>query len=255
MSTREKQAFLVLLSMFLSGSVLLADRGGESDAGAAKEFDLNVVATLGKSIRGSEFFEVTYYVRGEKKRPEKKRALVKIPASVPFLRDRLGALKECKEGDVIRIFGKPEEREVFGAGGVAGRERIVKRGQVVVTGDLAVVPDYKDRKDRELKWSEAEVEQAGKGTNMKVLIEGASFHVSMNKSYKMVVREEIPEEVLAKLRSRLLRRGALLIVKAKSSSEKPELKGKDAELEAFEASRVILIDRRVQGYYGTLLRI
>ncbi len=238
--------------------LLLPTAGGAEEKDAAGGESLDVVATLGKSVKDSDFHEITYYhVEGRKRK--KIKALVKIPESLPLIQDIPGRIAQLKEGDVVLIWGKPEEREVVGnAGGVVGVERYIKQGKVLLAGkgfnvDLAAESD--DPREKGFKWCEAQVEKAGKGNSLSVTLKEASYRVSMDKSFRMIVRTPIPEDAAAKLRKRLLRSGASLILNAKPTADRPEGVSDDDDRKTYEAKAVVIVPRSLSRIYGTMVPV
>lgn len=231
-----------------------ARRGGAAEGAGDSEGDFKVVGTLGEKLKDSDYWELTYQVQEEKKRV-KKTALVKLGEELPLLSDRIGRFEELKEGAVVQIFGKPEEREIPGnAGGIAGYDRQIKRGQLVVGGEkMRISKAYKDAKDAELQWCEATVEKSGKG-GITVQFNRTSYRVIMDKQYQVILREAVDEAQKSKLWPKLVKKGALVSIRGRPASEPPagvDEKLKDAP--AIEAVSLVLVDKRVSAYYGQQL--
>ena len=88
-----EQGILAILVLLLSLLNQLPGVVAEEEDSNEEEITLKVVATLGKKIKDTEFYEATYHSRISKKRVKNK-ILVKIPKDLPMWKDSLGKLTQ-----------------------------------------------------------------------------------------------------------------------------------------------------------------
>lgn len=252
--------FTILVAGFLLASV-----GPHGDVRCRETDDedgsFRVVASLGKRIRGTDFYEVTYREIVGRKRV-KTTILVKISASTPLFRDRAGKLTELARGDTVHVFAKPEEREVIDPqrGVVVGTDRFLRQGLLIARGERIKVDDsFRSKKpgQSEHRWCQAAVERGGGKAQVTVRFQGNSYLVTTDKKCRVILRVGIPDDIKEKRRRKLLRRGTAVVVTATPTADVAESGSKKAgeATRAYVATRVVLVPRNMTGYYGTMLRI
>ncbi|MEM7234247.1 MAG: hypothetical protein AAF517_18865 [Planctomycetota bacterium] len=243
-------AFLVSIDANAQGR--RGRRGKKNDEAKKREseFDIKAWGKLGKAIKGSDgFYEITYYVSpGPKKKPKPVKAFVKIAEDCTVFHDRAIKVEQIKAGSNLHIFGKPVERDVpnRGGGGVnrGGTDRQIQNAQVVLCGDTEsfdIDERYKHPKLDDMKWLKAEAEQSKGGLSVKFGL--SPYRVVLGKRSPVLLRQKVKRTV--KLDKKLLRSGAMIRIFANKTRDRPETKRKsDKEKGAFQADRVVLLDRR-----------
>lgn len=251
-----EQGILLILVLSLSLLSQLPGVVAEEEDSNKEEITLKVVATLGSNIKDTEFYKATYQST-ESKKLVKNKILVKIPRGLPMWKDSLGKISQLKEGDVAHIFAKPEERNVTSAtGDVSEVERFLKESSLIIKSETPAVDiEYENPKQKSFEWCKSKVQKSGKGGLIVEFID-QPYKVLMAKKYQIILRQEVPTETREKKWKKLIRKGAQLVLRGKPSSEKPPAKKSKAETrKAFEAVEIILINKKISGYYGRHLKL
>ncbi len=236
--------FSIVLSLALTSWLFLPLRGR---AGEAEGVSFASLGTLGKKLKDSDFYELTY-LKKDGAKAVKKTALVQIPEGTAVHQERAGRVQDFKEGDKLQLYGKPEEKEVPGKSGIAGGvDRIIKGTQIVVAGsEIKVNKDYKDPKEKGFKWCDVQVEKSGGA--LKVKFEGQTFTLALDKKTPIVVSEKVENP------AKFLKSGVKVIVKG-SPTEKPATDDKKAPEAAYKASTVIIVAPNLAAYHDSFLSI
>lgn len=248
--------------------------GAKGERKAAKDADLAVRGTLGRSVSGADgFYEIQFSTRDEKGRAKKTTAFLFLPEASEEEKDdgdlgtggderargargekessrrleilydrRLRSPTELEPGTKVAIFGKPIVHDVPGRGGgliLSGKDYQIQNAQVILAGNLdtfgidrAVTVD----KLPGYKWCFGEVNEDKGG--LSVDFEGQSYRVTLAKAGPILSREALDREKL--------RKGASIdVVAAKTEHRPPSHRAADHDRPAFEAKRIVVLDRRL----------
>ena len=254
--------------------VLLIFVGPLATSGAADK-KLQALASVEKQIKGTSYFQVSYKrpvgspQSGKKKskrsdRPKKvktvkTKAYVTIGAELSLHRDRPGRIEELKAGETLFILGKPEELEVVSKnfGQAVGKERFIRKGTLLVTGEgVSISKTHRSRDPRfqGLQWCKVTVDRAGSKRGISVVYEGQKHFATLEKGFRMIVREKIERDGTGPPRGKLLRRGARLALTADDKTPRfddKELPKRD--LRMYRATKVVVVYRGAIALYGDIL--
>lgn len=200
-----------------------------------------------KEVKGTDFFTLTYR-KLEGKKLTARSAFIKMSGEAEVYADRAIAITELKEGEAVWVLGRPLERETPSKqGGPGGTDRQLQNVSAVVAGASIRVNDkYRDPRDDKVRWCQATVTKAGPSITVKY--QDSDFKVVMAKAPSYLRREKV-EHLVA------LKSGVQVAVALEPIEERPETKAAaDLKKESFQATRVVLLDRRLLGtLYPALL--
>ncbi len=204
---------------------------------AKDSFDLDVKGMLGAPTKSGDFYEFNY-TAVEGKKAVRKKAWIKVDSGTVALADRMVGVEAFKEGDSLRLFGKPLEMGSGGKGLVTGKTYRLQAVRVAIGGKKVKVNEaFADPKDKKFTWCDASVEKTGKAIT--VNFENASYNVTFDKGAAILQRGD------ADLKKDV-KKGCMVLVQGSTLSEKPD--GEKEEHPAFHASQIIVLEKRCQWY-------
>ena len=240
--------------LLVCGAVLLLWSDAARAQGRAKKPKTRKVSSwgeLGKPIKGSDFYEITYYKKtgsGRKAKVKKTKAFLEVTSKSVIYRDARIGIGQLEPEQDVRIFGKPVSRQVPGGGGRGGGrggggagggvDSQIQNARVVLSGDvhnnLPFDKEFVDPKARGYKWLEAKVTKSGGGLWVTSL--GTDNRVTMAKGAPILKRAKVKP---ARLKGRLY-----IQFFARTTSERPDTGRKsDAKKDSFRASMIVILDR------------
>lgn len=192
-----------------------------------------------KEVKGTPFYNFDYTANDGKK-PAKKSAFVKLGDKVDIFTDKVIRVVDLKQGDAVWLLGYPFESDARGGpGGFSGTDRQMKNVLAIARGEgLEVSRRYKDARDPNVRWCEVTISKAGESID--VQFEGSKYKVVLGKGALVLHRERAGD-------AKALKSGLQVEVHGGEIDEKPETKNaNDARKSAFEAKRIVILDRRLQ---------
>ena len=200
--------------------------------------DLSATGKLGSNPRGKkEYFEFSYSEIGEKGKPVKKKIWLKVESGTHLYRDVRATLANFKEGEELRIFGKPVERRGYGK-----RLRLIQATRIIIGGEeVEVNESFADPKDKDFKWVTGTVAQTGKA--LKVNYSGGEYKVTLERRAAIIKR--LPGE-----QKRDVKKNAMVIITANETEEASPDEKKDYPV--YKAETLIVMEKRFLGSYSAL---
>ena len=209
----------------------------------AKPYDLKSWGKILKAPKEADgFYELEYYKRNSKGKLKKNKAFLKIPGKVVMYKDVAVRSKQLQEGDKVAIFGEPithEHPARTGAGALGThKEYHIKTARVVLAGPPAsfgIDETFTHQKSPKEKWIIADV----------VTTSGSLTVRYQGRDHKVLLVKKAPILKRIKIDNKKVRKGSTVRVFANKSKTRPETQKKaDAKKGSFEATRIILMDRR-----------
>ena len=224
-----------------------APAGKGDGKGSAKKAPTHDLETWGqiKSMKGSDFWTLTY-TKVEKGRPKKETAFVKVDSEATFYKDTMIAVTDLKEGDKIWLFGKPFEQESPSPQGIVGVDRQIKNVSAIAVGeDITVNKSFKDPRDADTRWLEAEVTKAG--ASISASYDGQDYKVVMLRTAVVMRRAKGGD-------AKQLKNNAYVALSLDKTTDRPETKNAaDEKKESYTAKAVVILDPRLmKGMYPLL---
>ncbi|HVR73897.1 MAG TPA: hypothetical protein VMT52_06170 [Planctomycetota bacterium] len=219
---------------------------GREEAAAGKREKLETWGAI-RGVKGTDFFTLAYR-KLEGKKLTVRSAFIKLSAEAEFHADRAIAITELKEGETVWVLGRPIEREIPSRqGGGSDTDHQIQNVSAIAAGEsIRVNEKYRDPRDDKVRWCQATVTKAGPSISVKY---GESvFKVVMAKAHSYLRREKVE-------RPAALKSGVHVAVALEPIEERPETRAAaDLKKESFQATRVVLLDRRLMGtLYPALL--
>jgi hypothetical protein len=200
-----------------------------------------------KEVKGTEFFTLAYR-KLEGKKLTARSAFIKLSPEAELYADKAVAITDFKEGEAVWILGRPVERETPSKqGGAGGTDRQLQNVSAVAAGvNIRVNEKYRDPRDDKVRWCQAKVTKAGPSLTVKY--QDSDFKVVMAKAPSYLRREKVE-------RPAALKSGLQVAVALEPIEERPETKAAaDLKKESYQATQVVLLDRRLLGtLYPALL--
>lgn len=238
--------FIHCVLVFACGVALVIGSDAAQAQERAKKPKARKVASWGelaRPVKGSDFFEITYYKKtgsGRKVKVKKTKAFLKVTSKTLIYQDTRVPIAGLKASEDVRIFGKPVSRRVPDRGG-AGRGGVdsqIQNARVVLSGDLhnrlPFNKEFYDPAAPGLKWIDAQITKTGGGLWAKTV--GVDNRVTMAKGAPILKR--------AKVNSKRLKGRLYVQFFAWTTRDRPDTgKKSDANKDSFRASMIVILDR------------
>lgn len=202
---------------------------------AQADEDVPALSAWGKysQIKKTDFVTFSYVVRKKGKKPKKTKVLVQVSDSVEFYRDVKVGLNGFKVGQEVWLLGTPDKTVTQSPQGGSTTDYQIQNTAALVAGDGLNLTEGKQV--GKLKWLKATVSRAGGGLAVK--FEGQDHKVRCAKRWAAMIRVKLEK------RPKKFKKGLIEVMGSKM--EKPaDLKAKQKE--AFAASRVVVLDKRLK---------
>jgi hypothetical protein len=197
---------------------------------------------LGKPVKDSDFYELTWFRKtgtGREAKIRKTSAFLKVTSKSLIYEDTRVAIDQLESGTDVRIFGRPVSEQVPNRGDARGGvDHQIQNARVVLGDDLeSKLPfdeEFVDPTAPDHKWVEAQVTKGTGGLWVKAL--GVDHRVTMERSAPVLKRAKVePKRLKGRLYVQFF---------AWTTNERPDTGTKsDAEKPAFRAAMLVILDR------------
>ena len=191
-----------------------------------------------KPVKGNEGFYDFSCTAREKGRWKKQKVFVKLSDGLKVLADSRVKLTEFKKDDKAYVLGKNREDTSVSPMGLSFTDYRIIGVQAVLKGSgIKVNKDYRDRKDKAVRWLDTQVETSD-GQLKVTFFEQKGYRVEADKRTLLIHRAPAEAELITSSS-----RGIYAFVLGKKSEEHPDTgKKSDKKKSVFSTNRVIVLD-------------